>query len=288
MTASPEQSGDMGKVLSIMQRRFRALGTPTPRKTCGFTLIELLVVIAIIAILAAILFPVFAQARAKARQTTCLSNEKQIGLALMMYTQDYDETLPGNTFHQAGLSQPLGWNQPYDASSDITWRVWARDILPYTKNMGVFKCPETKPRSSDGVCNPAANTCEITGVPNAGTTNYLMNGIVASCPLAALTAPADLIFVHEVRNFNRVAQEKPRMLPTGVATNFTNAYYDILHNGGTNLLFCDGHAKWQRRDAIRYAQFGAPVDINPDKPTNLPLLDADATARGTLEYNVRR
>jgi len=75
----------------------------------GFTLIELLVVIAIIAILAAILFPVFARAREKARQTSCLSNMKQIGLAFMMYTQDYDETLPGISFSATGANPGAVW-----------------------------------------------------------------------------------------------------------------------------------------------------------------------------------
>src|SRR5438132_3273033 len=69
-----------------------------PRRHAGFTLIELLVVIAIIAILAAILFPVFAQARDKARQTACLSNLKQLSLGVLMYAQDYDEVLPGNAY----------------------------------------------------------------------------------------------------------------------------------------------------------------------------------------------
>src|ERR1043165_8351356 len=101
----------------------------------GFTLIELLVVIAIIAILAAILFPVFAQARSKARQASCISNMKQIACGLMMYAQDYDEVLPGNSTlntngvtdarwpapaisaNSAGLSEPLGWMQPYDVNN---------------------------------------------------------------------------------------------------------------------------------------------------------------------------
>ncbi len=88
----------------------------------GFTLIELLVVIAIIAILAAILFPVFAQAREKARQTTCLSNGKQIGLAMMMYVNDYDERFP----HQQ-------WRDWGDPAVPGRRRAWTMDIAPYVK-----------------------------------------------------------------------------------------------------------------------------------------------------------
>ncbi|MGM0491630.1 MAG: DUF1559 domain-containing protein [Armatimonadota bacterium] len=90
----------------------------------GFTLIELLVVIAIIAILAAILFPVFARAREKARQTSCLSNQKQIGLGIMMYVQDYDEKFPAFTMRGG------------------TTRIFMFDVLePYTKNHQMFECP---------------------------------------------------------------------------------------------------------------------------------------------------
>jgi prepilin-type N-terminal cleavage/methylation domain-containing protein/prepilin-type processing-associated H-X9-DG protein len=248
---------------------------------CGFTLIELLVVIAIIAILAAILFPVFAQARSKARQASCLSNEKQIGLTISMYTQDYDEVLPGNEMPSAGLSQPLGWMQPYDAANPLTYRVWAREIMPYVKSMAVFRCPEAKPRSSDGPCDPANNTCEVTDNPSAGTTNYLMNGVADTRPLAAIAAPADTIIVHEVRNYNRVAQQKPYIIVEGgkrLATGISHAYYDRPHNTGANLVFCDGHAKWERRDQIRVAQFGIPAELNPGKPTLLPLDDTEATA----------
>ncbi len=250
-------------------------------KRHGFTLIELLVVIAIIAILAAILFPVFAQARSKARQATCLSNGKQVGLAISMYAQDYDETLPGNEMPMAGLSQPLGWMQPFDPAVPLTYRVWAREIMPYARNMGVFRCPETKPRSSDGPCDPANNTCEVANTPGAGTTNYLMNGVVDSRSLAVVPAPADIILVHEVRNYNRVAQQKPYMITEGskrLATGITHAYYDFLHNAGANLVFCDGHVKWQRKDQIRVAEFGIPPELNPGKPTNLPLDETAATA----------
>ena len=105
------------------------------RNAKGFTLIELLVVIAIIAILAAILFPVFAQAREKARQTSCASNEKQIGLALLQYSQDYDEQFPGINTNGSAYSSPdrsgTGWNLVLD---------------PYVKSSQSFKCPSETPK----------------------------------------------------------------------------------------------------------------------------------------------
>jgi prepilin-type N-terminal cleavage/methylation domain-containing protein len=108
-----------------MKRRLRS----------GFTLIELLVVIAIIAILAAILFPVFAQAREKARQASCLSNMKQLGLGLIMYVQDYDSTM---CINEGTL---------YDKDPKGLWASWSDLILPYTKNKDLWWCPSmTIPR----------------------------------------------------------------------------------------------------------------------------------------------
>src|SRR5215468_9338399 len=101
----------------------------------AFTLIELLVVIAIIAILAAILFPVFAQAREKARAVSCLSNTKQLGLGMMMYVQDYDETYPNAAF----------WDGPLPkANFPANFYLWSsqRCIQPYLKNADIYKCPD--------------------------------------------------------------------------------------------------------------------------------------------------
>src|SRR5438477_7166827 len=108
------------------------------RRTNAFTLIELLVVIAIIAILAAILFPVFAQAREMARKTSCLSNIKQITLASLMYTQDYDEVLNGPALRKCdGVVTPYSnywWGK--------NWETWPELIAPYTKNVQIITCPD--------------------------------------------------------------------------------------------------------------------------------------------------
>ena len=129
------------------------------RPASGFTLIELLVVIAIIAILAAILFPVFAQARAKARQTACLSNMRQLGTAVMMYVQDYDETYVPSVSYTAALASGLP-----DTSSPS--RSWPTLLYPYVKNEQIFVCPdgETSVRSVILTLNGVNQTCSYTGV----------------------------------------------------------------------------------------------------------------------------
>lgn len=234
-----------------------------PRKPAAFTLIELLVVIAIIAILAAILFPVFAQARAKARQTACLSNMKQIGTGLMMYTQDYDEKLAGNDGNAEGFNLPLGFMAPNTGAAN-TKRNWARDVQPYIKNMGIYLCPNALPRSS---FNSTGGGYTETTTPGGGNTSYALNGIVESKPLAAIPAPADIIYLREFSIYSRTAQVRPRRVGgTGANkdyfTEFNHILYDNIHNEGSNLLFADGHAKWRRKVGIRYTDFGADPDFS--------------------------
>lgn len=143
-------------------------------KTSGFTLIELLVVIAIIAILAAILFPVFAQAREKARQSSCISNSKQLNMALLMYVQDYDEQFPSGRYNPA-----------YPNAADFG-KGWAGQIYSYTKNVGILKCPDD-------------STGEIKGTGiTLSPVSYLYNyNIATHAGLASLNAPSSTVLLAE-------------------------------------------------------------------------------------------
>jgi prepilin-type N-terminal cleavage/methylation domain-containing protein/prepilin-type processing-associated H-X9-DG protein len=250
----------------------------------AFTLIELLVVIAIIAILAAILFPVFAQARAKARQAACLSNVKQIGTALMMYCQDYDEILAGNqtaapnaTVGDSGYANvtPIGF---MDTDPTLVGRNWARDLQPYLKNTQVYICPNSRPRS--GGPGGATSAYRETTDPRGANISYLMNGVVSGKPLAVIPAPADIIFLHDYLFISRVCQVRPH--PDGTLNNrpafrqFNHEYYDFMHSEGGNLLYCDGHAKFKRKAAIKFLDFGA--DMTGQANPNLTFLDTPAGA----------
>jgi prepilin-type N-terminal cleavage/methylation domain-containing protein/prepilin-type processing-associated H-X9-DG protein len=137
-------------------------------KRLGFTLIELLVVIAIIAILAAILFPVFAQARAKARQISDLSNLKQITLGALQYVQDYDETLPSAALRNCGGAVPAPGTPPNLWSNN--WRTWPELLYPYTKNMQIFTSPNRpdSPYYGYGI-NVNSSNDEFPVAYNAGT-----------------------------------------------------------------------------------------------------------------------
>ncbi|HLI47894.1 MAG TPA: DUF1559 domain-containing protein [Chthonomonas sp.] len=163
----------------------------------GFTLIELLVVIAIIAILAAILFPVFAQAREKARAISCASNLKQLGLAFKMYTTDYDEHYPFGGWRPA---------DPTNGASDGTWD-WQNSTAPYIKNRGIFRCPD----STDSLEDPNDPT---SWQWNRNPVSYLYNNNlgVNRQPLseAAVNAPADCWMVldgHSDWNCNNVTHD---------------------------------------------------------------------------------
>jgi prepilin-type N-terminal cleavage/methylation domain-containing protein/prepilin-type processing-associated H-X9-DG protein len=228
----------------------------TPR-AAAFTLIELLVVIAIIAILASILFPVFARAREKARQTACASNLKQLGVAMQMYSQDFDETLPGNPTLDEGTGATLGF---MDAA---TPRNWAKCIVPYTKNMAIFLCPSVGPRSEMNIGvygTPAAPSGAYTEstAANAGNTSYCLNGVVSDRALAEVRSPASVVLLQEFTIYTRVAQMRP--FPTSPGANTFQQFHHYLigtsHNQGENRLFCDGHVKWSKKTGMTFTDYG--------------------------------
>jgi prepilin-type N-terminal cleavage/methylation domain-containing protein/prepilin-type processing-associated H-X9-DG protein len=237
------------------------------RLRSGFTLIELLVVIAIIAILAAILFPVFAQARDKARQAGCLSNTKQIGTAIQMYAQDYDETLPQYWDDPAGEPNNKG------AKNDNPLGYWHNQIQSYVKNYQVFICPSAKTaleRLVDtGEGTPAERRKLYTGLAWRGSGSYGWNfWYLGAWPgqtyrLAQVTNPTETIAVAEITRLSNAGVVYPPPSAVGTpdyalwvwkknmtqrAGGWTN--FAARHGDGNNLVFVDGHSKWFKKEYV--------------------------------------
>jgi prepilin-type N-terminal cleavage/methylation domain-containing protein/prepilin-type processing-associated H-X9-DG protein len=271
----------------------------------GFTLIELLVVIAIIAILAAILFPVFAKAREKARQISCASNEKQLALGLLQYVQDNDERYP--------TGDP--WYGYY------TGRGWAADIYPYVKSLGVYKCPD----------DPTTDTTGLNGLPGEidDTVSYGFNWGTASGftgntgTQAALAAPSSTVLIFEVQGahewitnptgdasqalfynssvggnggdgyagnpgyidtdgtthkpqYATGAMGQPERYPTGYFVSETSG----RHTDASNFALADGHVKYIRRQYVSPGQPNSNPACGQDQ-TGSPCSSSVGVAAGT-------
>jgi prepilin-type N-terminal cleavage/methylation domain-containing protein len=263
----------------------------------GFTLIELLVVIAIIAIIAAILFPVFAQAREKARAISCLSNTKEVGLAILQYVQDYDENMPSGVYTTNYTAYGLAW---------------AGQSYPYMKNVQVYKCPD------DNTANIGAGGNTYIADPKYAVSYVYNYNIPAyAVALAALNAPASTVLAAEVSGDTAevsvntewsgnapapttylqspasdgltVLVSEPSFvtpgsnnvqLQTGVLGGwqyhtapypniwFLRATFGGRHTDGSNYIAGDGHSKWLRNNGVSCGlpavqSTNAPLYVNP-------------------------
>ena len=209
----------------------------------GFTLIELLVVIAIIAILAAILFPVFARARENARRASCQSNLKQIGIGIAQYTQDYDEKMP-YIIPAVGVTSGQFVND---------YLMWADGVQPYVKSTQIFSCPSNSnpnpaPPKAGGT-PPPSNNCNFDYAPvvfNSVDGLWIeYYGVGAPTALSAINNPSETL---------SVGDRKPGSFGYGYAMTSTTGggpYNNFgspssIHLEGGNWLFADGHVKWLR------------------------------------------
>lgn len=224
----------------------------------AFTLVELLVVVAIVAILAALLLPVFAQARESARNISCLSNSRQIGTALMLYVQDWDERYPQE--HPATLN-PLvddsnGQLEEEDYGSPFD------KVLPYvagrsSRDTGLYRCPSDPDPSGSRVLDASGRCKDTMETPPGALNSYVINAyFLFGAALAQIQEPARSIYIAERRTEFCDVHYHPWMGeaeapiapddiedPLGIAA--------VRHRGGSNFTYADGHAKWQRFEVTR-------------------------------------
>ena len=275
------------------------------RSTKGFTLIELLVVIAIIAILAAILFPVFQKVRENARRASCQSNMKQVGLGIIQYLQDSDELFPQcapyNTANQtwaynSSFGTPSGWRPGNYALRDANW---SNAVQPFIKSYDVYTCPDTTEYR-------VASLAAAYAAPKAkwADMSYALNGNLGALNLASIHSPAILIMLTNSNGISNYAgqslafpvldcpdpkspcvyQAKPDPNSTACATGngakddwyvpvipYGSQFSAMVHNGGDNVTYADGHVKWVRHSGdyrsdpyIGYDPSGAPNNIQDD------------------------
>ncbi len=262
----------------------------------GFTLIELLVVIAIIAILAAILFPVFAQAREKARQASCLSCMKQIGVGLQLYVDDYDETFPGiAAWGIPSTTGIIGYMQANVYCNPVT------TLYPYIKNKNMFCCPSSPSRADlltvwnypTGVTGETQNNGTSPGMGSS----YVFNGVAYNyTSMAEIGSTGDLIFCceHNTARSWTGAGVYPSTTNIMPSPNYTGSAYEggrastfincgILpkwngqapHNGGQNVTFADSHAKYMKTGSITWRNLGVVPNSGETPDTPVPHNDDD-------------
>jgi len=217
----------------------------------AFTLIELLVVIAIIAILAAILFPVFATAREKARQASCSSNEKQIGLGFIQYVQDYDETTP------------YAPNYPNPGAGG-NWCGIGYYLAPYIKSVNIWQCPDdtVDTKLGDQYYFYVSYAYNALGMEETTTTATVNSGIPVPVKMGQLQMPTtDMMFADNWELSNAGGNWFNYTIGGGGGGDFTTALVGYPnsatvqcrqgHTGGANWLYVDGHVKWLNGGSVQ-------------------------------------
>jgi prepilin-type N-terminal cleavage/methylation domain-containing protein/prepilin-type processing-associated H-X9-DG protein len=222
----------------------------------GFTLIELLVVIAIIAILAAILFPVFARAREKARQASCESNLKQIMLGMLMYAQDYDEKNV-SLFYGSG---PVDRTTPDDGQ--MVGYSWRTAVQPYTKNWQILTCPSAE-AGYDNTIRRTQGWKGLQGCYGYNMTN--VSGRPDAESMAWFQRPANCIALSDVDPCGKECftvscchGSAAWTLAQAAASMNTYAWdpsCSTRHNGGSNMAFYDGHVKWEKQGSTLFSDY---------------------------------
>jgi len=269
----------MNRTVRSLRSR-RASGAASHHR--AFTLIELLVVIAIIAILAAILFPVFARAREKARQVTCLSNLKQLGLGFMMYVQDYDDRYPG-----------LQGVDP----QEVGQAGWASQIYPYVKSVGLFGCPDDSLLSTTRKVSYDMNyymyVADYSVASFSDWSNPVVTDNTTGIGMAALNAPASTFLLYEVydpANYggNYTTPAATPITPANASGGTSGDWYMLAnrHDAGStessggyattgndfsNYLCADGHAKFLPYQRVSFGSGSKQTyDATDTPPSNVP------------------
>ena len=214
----------------------------TPKRR-GFTLIELLVVIAIIAILAAILFPVFQKVRENARRASCTSNLKQLSLATIQYQQDFDEFMPNSAPNAAlgGWMYYTGFIGPAQATP-TTFDPTKGSIYPYVKSTGVYVCPDDSSRQGN---------------------SYSINAWVVGLQISKFSEPAICVVYNEEADGYQNGTDDAYFAPDNT-TNLPT----LRHNNGSVFAFQDGHAKWYSVGTLVYS--ATPAASQPRYQPYLP------------------
>jgi prepilin-type N-terminal cleavage/methylation domain-containing protein/prepilin-type processing-associated H-X9-DG protein len=238
----------------------------------GFSLIELLVVIAIIAVLAAILFPVFTSAREKGRQVVCASNIRQLGLAAVQYTQDFDGRYPGVTGGKPGIGVYGGWIYYVGPWPNCIFTPDKGALYPYVKSDQVYYCPDDSMGEESGD-SYAINGGLYVNAPSSGTAGFTMGPRVNQVRFPSQT----LLFVEEATTGNDqstgstndgnwwpgttgnlVGQTDGVNNCSGPASAATADCLSTRHNGGSEMCFCDGHVHYYTPTQVYLGSTGIP------------------------------